>query len=275
MSQEEIAFMYKNQTQREKYNDVYRENEYKFDVPDLKITDGKDLTGKKILILGAGTARDVRYLLKGNDVSAVDFSKTSVDFLKELGIHAVEADLNEPLSYKDGEFDLIIAKDILEHLDNPAILAGEIFRMLSANGYAVINVPNHFFIPMRLRILLGHNMIWKTIDHDHTKDFKEWDYMHKIFFTWNGFREFLKLNKLKITKTFWDFGTLNHYSQPELVFEFIRNRKEKRSVLLSKILEGLWYFLNFVFPSKLRSYLVSLSPSLLCASFYVWVKHSK
>ncbi len=259
--------------QEEKYNQIYKKGEFKMNLPDYKITNYQTVNNKKILVLGAGTARDVRYLAAENKIIAVDFSMEAVSYLKKLGIEAFKADLDKALKFKSNQFDIIIAKDILEHLITPSILLHEISRLLKSTGYAVIDVPNHFFLPMRIKMLFGGNIIWKTIDHDHTKEFREWNYMHKTFFTWKGFKEFLNTEHLKITKEFFDFGTLNHYSQPEMVFDYVK--KSGNNSLLLNLAEKTWKLFNLIFPLKVRSTIVSLSPSLWCASFYVWVKASR
>lgn len=267
-----------NTNQIAKYDVLYKEKEYtEYDVPDYKITNNKVVKNKKILVLGAGTARDIKYLLKDNNVYAVDFSKSSVDFLNKLGIKAYKADLNKKIDVLESkQYDIVIAKDILEHLEEPSILLSEITRVLKPSGYAVVNVPNHFFLPMRLRILFGHNLIWKTIDHNHEKLFDEWNYMHKVFFTWKGFNKFINVHGLKIVKKFFDFGTLNHYSQPELVATHLSNSKSKIvKKYVSKFVLSVWKVFNFVIPLNFRSVIVSISPSLFCASFYVWVKLKK
>lgn len=259
------------QTQEEKYDEWYKKKEYTdFIVPDPKIADGKEIKNKKILVLGAGTARDIRFLIKINEIHAIDISTASINYLNKIRIKAIKGDLDKKLQFKDNFFDLVIAKDILEHLENPLTLSKEIGRVLKPSGYAVIDVPNHFFLPMRIKMLFGGNIIWKTIDHNHTNDFEEWNYMHKIFFTWMGFQKFIKTSGLVISKTFWDFGTLNHYSQPEMVLDYMKQKG--LSNVLIKISEASWNIFNFVFPKRLRSAVVSVSPSLLCASFYVWVK---
>lgn len=266
--------MYKYKSQIEKYDDVYKKDIYSdFDLPDYKIVGEKVVEHKNILTLGGGTGRDIRYLLKNNKVYAVEYSESAIESLKKLGIKTYKADLNNPISdIRTSSMDIAIAKDILEHLERPSTLISEIHRVLKPDGYAVIDVPNHFFLPMRLSILFGHNMIWKTFDHSHEKDFKEWDYMHKIFFTWRGFQEFLKVHKMKIIKNYWDLGTLNHYSQPEMVIRYLENTGKGT---IAKFLSIAWLVFNFVFPRKLRSYVVSLSPSLFAASFYVWARPKK
>jgi SAM-dependent methyltransferase len=263
--------------QKEIYEKLYKQEVYLgITIPDYKITNGRHIKNKKILVLGAGTARDTKFLAGENDVYAIDFSNRATSYLKKIGIKASRSNLNKPLRFQNNTFDIVVAKDILEHLDEPSRLAGEIFRVLRPSGYAVINVPNHFYISMRLRMLFGKNIIWKTFGHDQTKEFDEWNYMHKIFFTWKGFKKMLNKNHFKIDKTFFDFGTLNHYSQPEMVFTYLLAKNDSMTGrLIVKALKYSWGFLNVVFPRKMRSFIVSLSPSLFCASFYIWCSPEK
>lgn len=261
--------------QEQIYDNLYKHTEYSdFVLDDKKITNGKNVYNKKISVLGAGTSRDIIYLLKGNDVWSYDSSKEAVKNNKRLGITSKLVDLNDPFTKrKINYFDIVVAKDILEHLNDPSVLMNEIYKMLKSSGYVVINVPNHFYLPMRLRILFGNNLVWKTFYHDHTKDFKEWNYMHKIFFTWKGFNEFVTENNFEIIKTFWDFGTLSHYSQPELISSYMRQSpKYKNNKILINVLEKCWQIFNLIIPRSIRSSVVSISPSLFSASFYVWCR---
>jgi len=264
-------------SQKDFYEKVYGQKNYiSIEMPDLKIVNSEKVQGKKIAVMGAGTGRDIRFLTKSNEIWGLDNTEQAIRVLKKNNIQAMLADMNKPLKLKNNYFDIVIAKDILEHLDYPQQLASEIFRILKKSGYAVINVPNHFFLPMRLRVLFGKNLIWNTIDHNHTQYFDEWNYMHKTFFTWNGFRKFLKINNLEIIKKYWDFGTLNHYSQPEIYFAILEQRNDNFSkYLLLPTLRFFWIIFNIIFPRQLRSLIVSTSPSLMCASFYVWCKPIK
>jgi hypothetical protein len=117
---------------------------------------------------------------------------------------------------------------------------------------------------MRLKYLFGGNFIWKTLGVDHLKLFNEWDYMHIRYFTWKGFKKMLNLGDLKIIKTFFDLGTLNHYTDPELTKIYLMNTGKNRLFI------SLIDIFNFVFPLRFRRWLASLNPNLLSASFYVW-----
>jgi len=50
-------------------------------------------------------------------------------------------DLNEPLPFKNGEFDTIILSDVLEHLRQPEKIWKEMNRILAPGGKVILNVP--------------------------------------------------------------------------------------------------------------------------------------
>jgi len=264
-----------HKAQRDRYESYYRNSKLScLDIPDYKISGQLVLKRKKILILGSGEARDTKYLMKNNYLTAVDFSETAVKYLKGIGIQAYQLDLDDSLPFDNNSYDIVVAKDILEHLKDPLNLGKEIHRVLKPNGYAVINVPNHFYLPMRLRILFGKNLIWRSLLHNHTKDFKEWNYMHKTYFTWKGFQEYIEDCGFKIVKKYWDLGTLNHYEQPEMAIDYLRKTGRIRNIYL-KVFEVSWQIVNLILPRILRSKMVELSPGLFSASFYVWVSPRK
>lgn len=253
------------------YNSIYKDKKYvDIDLPDYKITDSKSLKGNKILVVGVGTARDTKYLAVANDVHGIDISAKATSIARKFNVKTIVSRINKKIQYKDDEFDVVVAKDILEHIENPLLLLEELRRVTKKTGYIVLSVPNHFYITFRLRNLLGKNLIWKTLGHDHTKLFEEWDYMHLRFFTWNGFQKMIRKAKLKIVKEFWDFGTLAHYSQPEMVISY--HQQLETNYYVVEFLKIIWKLFNTVLPRKIRSLIVKLSPNLLCAGFYVWVK---
>lgn len=270
-------------------SDAYREQSEFYDAgyaasqvgemgfPDLKIVDYKSETsGLKILNVGAGDAGDVWYLAQKNEVYAVDGSSVAIEKAKAHGIKAVIHNAASPLPYVDQIFDIVILKDILEHVYEPMLLLGEAARVLKKDGEIIISLPNHFYLFFRLRILFGGNLIWKSLMHNHKKQFEEWNYMHIRFFTWRGVKKMLSLAKLTVQKCYWDFGTLAHYSDP-LMYEyaFKLNKKvpaTRRQKFIYRVMIPAYNFFNFLMPKRLRALIVSLAPGLLCAGFYLRVK---
>lgn len=262
--------------QKEFYDTKYQELETS-GFPDLKIVDyHSDIKNKKILNVGGGNGADVWYLTPHNEVYLLDGSKNAVIQAEKHGVFARVADVSQKLPYDTRTFDIVILKDILEHIYTPLDLLNETKRVLKDDGYIIVSLPNHFYLPFRLRILFGGNLIWKSLMHNHKKDFEEWNYMHIRFFTWQGVKKMLKLNGLKMVKCYWDFGTLAHYSDPMMYEHAFRlNNKEiksRKQWLMYKILLPAYRIFNFIFPKIFRSALVSLAPDLLCAGFYLRVK---
>jgi SAM-dependent methyltransferase len=258
----------------EQFYDSYYKEKGIYDKSDYKITDGLDVEDKRILSLGCGTCEDIYYLLEKNEVWGLDSSPNSVKTARELGVKAEVANLEDNLRLPDEYFDIVVCKDLLEHLLKPENLLREIHRVLKNDGVLVLNVPNQFYWRFRLSILFGGNLIWKTFFHDHTKHFEEWDYMHIRFFTYHGLLKLLDLCGFEIDKAFWDFGMLAHYADPDRFTKEFQSRLSGESKLsplkrnLIKILLPAYRTINFIFPRKIRSKIVSLNPALLCASIY-------
>lgn len=55
----------------------------------------------------------------------------------------VFGDLNRPLRMGDARFDLIVAAEVVEHLENPRFVAREWFRLLKPGGRVILSTPNN------------------------------------------------------------------------------------------------------------------------------------
>jgi 2-polyprenyl-3-methyl-5-hydroxy-6-metoxy-1,4-benzoquinol methylase len=58
-------------------------------------------------------------------------------------IRWVQGDLNDRLPLGDGSFDLIVAAEVIEHLENPRAMCRELFRLLRPGGRVVVSTPNN------------------------------------------------------------------------------------------------------------------------------------
>jgi len=58
------------------------------------------------------------------------------------GIIVAKADLNEPLPYADGFFDIVHANQVIEHLANTDLFLREVKRLLRPDGYAIVSTNN-------------------------------------------------------------------------------------------------------------------------------------
>lgn len=100
----------------------------------------------KILDIGCGNGGFVYFLnsLGYRNAHGIDFSPEQIEIAKKLGIKNVEcADLREFLKGKQGYYNLIFARDVIEHFNKDEIL--DILRLIydSLNsGAVVIQTPN-------------------------------------------------------------------------------------------------------------------------------------
>lgn len=246
----------------------------KFGIPDKKIIAGLPDKGLSILSLGSGDCADLWFLASDNEIYAIDGSPSAIDVATAHGINGQVYNLDNDLPFNDNRFDLIVCKDLLEHIMAPERLLAEISRVLKPTGKLVVSIPNHFYFPFRLKILFGSNLIWKTTIHDHSTVYDEWNYMHIRFFTYKGFMRFLGKYGFTVEKAFWDFGVLAHYSSPDLFYDHIKEKYRGREYTTKAKfymygIMPLWRIFNVLFPRKLRHAIVSLSPGLMCAGFYL------
>ncbi len=98
--------------------------------------------GAQVLDVGCGTGLMLQSLAPYQPVG-LDFSHLAMDFCRKRGIdRLVQADVIQ-LPFRDASFDLILALDMLEHVERDDLLVQQFFRVLRPGGCAVITVPAH------------------------------------------------------------------------------------------------------------------------------------
>ena len=99
------------------------------------------VTGPRVLEVGCNEGWVAKAINeeRGFDVVAVDNRDYAIQQSKEnFGIDVVRADVNA-LPFADGEFDCVVAGEILEHLQNPGAGLKEIFRV--SKGHVILTIP--------------------------------------------------------------------------------------------------------------------------------------
>jgi SAM-dependent methyltransferase len=100
--------------------------------------------GLRILEVGSGGGHVLR-MFKQSKLTAVDVSSVFLDNARR-NLIGYDAEFKQgeivKLGLPAGTFDRIICTEVLEHTTNPEEILAELARLLTANGRAVITVPN-------------------------------------------------------------------------------------------------------------------------------------
>jgi methionine biosynthesis protein MetW len=111
--------------------------------------------GRRVLDLGCRDGALTQAYAAGNEVVGVDADREALAEAERRGIETHWADLDQPLAFEDGSFDVVVAGELLEHLRDPHRLVAEIRRVLRPGGTLVASVPNAYRLKGRLRFLFG------------------------------------------------------------------------------------------------------------------------
>jgi SAM-dependent methyltransferase len=103
---------------------------------------------------GGGNAQALRR--HGWDVLATEYLSAGVEIAHGRGLTAVRADACA-LPVETGSFDLLVAFDVLEHIEDDARAALEIRRVLRSAGTALIAVPADMRLWSAHDVISGHH----------------------------------------------------------------------------------------------------------------------
>ncbi len=100
----------------------------------------------RILEIGCGTGELLKEMGHFGVVRGMDISPRAIEYCKQRGLtNAVVGDAAR-VPFPKESFDVVIALDVLEHLANDSAGCGEIIRVLSPGGTAIIAVPAFMFL---------------------------------------------------------------------------------------------------------------------------------
>lgn len=109
----------------------------------VRLITRNSLSGR-ILDYGSGVGLLTRRLLalrRFDQVAAADIMPSPEDLVGL--VEWTKQDLNGPVVYQDGGFDVVVAAEVIEHLENPRFTMREIFRLLRPGGTVIISTPNN------------------------------------------------------------------------------------------------------------------------------------
>lgn len=116
-----------------------------------------NLNNKLILDVGCAKGYFGKALIKkGARVVGIDISKIVVKEAKKILTDAKIVDLNtDKLPFKNKEFDIVVASEIIEHLLSPVDVLKDLNRVLKVDGELIISTPNLLYWGNRVKFLKG------------------------------------------------------------------------------------------------------------------------
>jgi 2-polyprenyl-3-methyl-5-hydroxy-6-metoxy-1,4-benzoquinol methylase len=112
----------------------------------------------KLLEIGCGTGRFIREIVdnKNLEITGSEIYLKGILYAKKNipNVDFIQFDVTQGLIGE--EFDLIIALDVVEHIENDVAALSNIYKMLRKGGGLIITVPQHMFLWSRLDEILKH-----------------------------------------------------------------------------------------------------------------------
>jgi 2-polyprenyl-3-methyl-5-hydroxy-6-metoxy-1,4-benzoquinol methylase len=113
----------------------------------------------RVLDVGAGDGRFLDWLsneLQGPaELAGIELNSEAVEIMREKGYDAHVCSASSEYPFKDAQFDVVFAGEVIEHVFDPDAMLTECRRVLKPSGTLVITTPNLLAWHNRVLMLLG------------------------------------------------------------------------------------------------------------------------
>ena len=155
-----------------------------------------DFSATTILDVGCGTGATslrMKTVLNAESATGIELPGPAAD-VAEKSLDRVIKDSVEKLhqdSFRQGEFDLVVCADVLEHLIDPTSTLTNIRKWLNDEGHLIVSVPNMGHITVIIKLIM---------DRLEYEDEGILDRTHLKFFTLHTIRQMLETSGFDILR---------------------------------------------------------------------------
>ena len=100
----------------------------------------------RILDAGCGTGRNLVELAAVGDAHGIDPSTDAIAFCRRRGLGQVAEAGVEAMPFEPGAFDLVVATDVIEHIDDDVGALRELRRVARPGGTLLLTVPAYMWL---------------------------------------------------------------------------------------------------------------------------------
>lgn len=169
----------------------------------------------KILDIGCGSGDDlinIKNILVKNNIDSklhgVEIYKDYSDSAKDKGIEVISIDIEkEKIPFTDGDFDIIIINQVLEHAKEIFWILSQANRVLKKQGLLIIGVPNLAAWHNRILLLFGRQPSCIKVLSAHVRGFTKKNLVQALV-KYGGF-------------TLLNYAAANFYPFPPKVARFL------------------------------------------------------
>ena len=179
---------------------------------DLQVIKDLQIINKKTLVLeigcGDGSFMEVLQQEFECKIIGLDIASQAVVMAKKKGLRVRKWDIEKPFPFLKNSFDLIISRQVIEHIYDPDIMLDNVHKVLKKEGTLFLTTPNLSVWFNRLILLLGFQPFYteistrdKTLGLSFTKKFtpNRQPIGHIRVFTAKALEDFIRFHNFKIT----------------------------------------------------------------------------
>ena len=100
----------------------------------------------KILNAGCATGFSSEWLMQFGDVISLEYDSDCYAFTRDVVKIPIVRGSILALPFEDNQFDLVVAFDVIEHVDNDILAVQEMNRVAKSDGFMFVTVPAYLFL---------------------------------------------------------------------------------------------------------------------------------